>query len=75
MPSFYTIKTIYYTMRHKISTLVKEIDNIIKVMIPTAGNFHEEVKLLLKKEALHKKIDVLVEKYDKLINELEEKGK
>lgn len=75
MPSFYTIKTIYYTMRHKITTLTKEIDNIIKIMIPTAGNFHEEVKLLLKKEVLHKKIDALVEKYDKLINELEEKGK
>lgn len=56
----------------RIHNLTKEIDNIIKYILPHTGNFKKEVKLLTKKQEIFKKIDELAEKYDKIIDKLEQ---
>lgn len=60
-------------LERNLSSITKEIDNIIIYILPHTGEFKKEVKLLSKKEQIFKKIDKLVEKYDKLIDKLEQK--
>lgn len=59
-------------MERRIISLTKDIDKIVKQILPHTGNFRKEVKLLLKKDSIHKKIDALAERYDKLIQSLEQ---
>ena len=59
-------------MERRIISLTKDIDKIVKQILPHTGNFRKEVKLLLKKDSIHKKIDALAERYDKLIQALEQ---
>jgi ribosomal protein S15P/S13E len=58
-------------MERRILSLTKDIDKLIKFILPHTVDFHSEVKLLINKGKIHKKIDELVERYDKLIKSLE----
>lgn len=58
-------------MKRSITYLIKDLDKLIKEIIPYTGDFKKEVLILKKKEQLFKKIDDIVNKYDKMIKTLE----
>lgn len=58
-------------MERRTNSIIKEIDKLIESIIPHTGDFRKEVSLFVKREKLHKKLDIIIEKYDKLIASLE----
>jgi hypothetical protein len=62
-------------MEQKAKEIIFGIEEMIKTILPHTGNFHKEVKLLSKKAEFFQKIDVLLEKYDEMIKELEQDSK
>lgn len=60
-------------MERRTNSIIKQLDELLKQIIPHTGEFHKEAKLFIKREKLKKKIDDIAQKYDKLISSLEAK--
>ena len=72
MPPFLFIKTIYCTMKRKITYLIKDFDKIMREILPHTGDFKSEVMLLKRKDEFIEMIDRMGEKYDKIIELIEQ---
>lgn len=60
-------------MERRTNSIIKQLDELLKQIIPHTGEFRKEAKLFIKREKLKKKIDSIAEKYEKLIASLEAK--
>jgi hypothetical protein len=59
-------------MKRKITYLIKDFDKIMREILPYTGDFKKEVTLLKRKEEFEEIIDKMVEKYDKIIELIEQ---
>lgn len=59
-------------MKRKITYLIKDFDKIMGEILPYTGDFRKEVLLLKRKEEFEEIIDKMVEKYDKIIELIEQ---
>lgn len=60
-------------MERRTNSIIKQIDNLLKQILPHTGEFRKEAKLYIKREKIKKKIDDIAEKYERLIASLEAK--
>ena len=74
LPLFLFKQSTYFIMEIELAELINGIDNIIKKIIPHTKTFHEEVKLLSRKQELFDDIDILVKKYDDLIQKIQKEN-
>jgi len=58
-------------MKRKITYLIKDFDKIMREILPHTGDFRKEVMLLKRKEEFIEIIDNMAEKYDKIIELIE----
>ncbi len=58
-------------MKRKITYLIKDFDKIMREILPHTGDFRKEVMLLGKKQEFEEMIDKMAEKYDKIIELIE----
>jgi len=59
-------------MKRKITYLIKDFDKIMREILPHTGDFKKEVLLLRRKEEFEEIIDRMAEKYDKIIEMIEQ---
>ena len=59
-------------MKRKITYLIKDFDKIMKEILPHTGDFRKEVSLLSRKAEFEEIIDKMAEKYDKIIELIEQ---
>jgi hypothetical protein len=59
-------------MKRKITYLIKDFDKIMREILPHTGDFRKEVLLLQRKEEFEEIIDKMAEKYDKIIQLIEQ---
>ena len=59
-------------MKRKITYLIKDFDKIMREILPHTGDFRKEVMLLKRREEFSEMIDNMAEKYDKIIELIEQ---
>lgn len=59
-------------MKRKITYLIKDFDKIMREILPHTGDFKSEVMLLKRKDEFIEIIDRMGEKYDKIIELIEQ---
>lgn len=59
-------------MKRKITYLIKDFDKMMREILPHTGDFRKEVMLLSRKAEFEEIIDKMAEKYDKIINLIEQ---
>ena len=59
-------------MKRKITYLIKDFDKIMREILPHTGDFRKEVMLLKRREEFSEMIDNMAEKYDKIIDLIEQ---
>ena len=59
-------------MKRKITYLIKDFDKIMREILPHTGDFKSEVMLLKRKDEFIEMIDRMGEKYDKIIELIEQ---
>jgi len=59
-------------VKRKITYLIKDFDKIMREILPHTGDFRKEITLLSKKGEFEELIDKMAEKYDKIIELIEQ---